>query len=397
MKIRYGSKKANLFDVSLMLLVFLSEISYVEVFSNMAYLNTIINILQLPLYAALIYIISAKRYSFKQLLVFTALGLILLIGYVQSGQAAFFKSLLLVLAAKNESYKKIMKYCRISTIVVICIAILTWPLVFSESNVFRRNGLALGFGHPNVTAQFMMVSIFLWIAEKGENLKRKDFLFVEAYGLIVYAITRSRTTTILIMALPVVVVIIRKAYSRKRRHFILDNLCKFSQLFLLLFTYITAATLEHSKILNALDLILANRIFLNYYGLKNYGISLFGQNVTLVDNSGTVYNNIRNAYNWSVTIDSGYMVALLKMGLLPTLIFCLGYYVVMKRAVKMSNYMVASIAIMLAIYSFTESRMLDIYFNFVYFYILADYCVPCVLHDENHQQEAYRLSSVNRT
>lgn len=392
MKIRYVRKKTSLFDVSLMLLVVLSEISYVEVFSNMAYLNTIINILQLPLYAALIYIISAKRYSFKQLLVFTALGLILLIGYVQSGQAAFFKSLLLVLAAKNESYKKIMKYCRISTIVVICIAILTWPLVFSESNAFRRNGLALGFGHPNVAAQFMMVSIFLWIAEKGEKLKRKDFLFVEAYGLIVYAITRSRTTTILIMALPVVVVIIRKAYSRKHRHFILDNLCKFSQLFLLLFTYITAATLEHSKILNALDLILANRIFLNYYGLKNYGISLFGQNVTLVDNSGTVYNNIRNAYNWSVTIDSGYMVALLTMGLLPTLIFCLGYYLVMKRAVKMSNYMVASIAIMLAIYSFTESRMLEIYYNFVYFYILADYCVPSVLHDENYQQEDYRLT-----
>lgn len=392
MKIRYVRKKTSLFDVSLMLLVVLSEISYVEVFSNMAYLNTIINILQLPLYAALIYIISAKRYSFKQLLVFTALGLILLIGYVQSGQAAFFKSLLLVLAAKNESYKKIMKYCRISTIVVICIAILTWPLVFSESNAFRRNGLALGFGHPNVAAQFMMVSIFLWFAEKGEKLKRKDFLFVEAYGLIVYAITRSRTTTILIMALPVVVVIIRKAYSRKHRHFILDNLCKFSQLFLLLFTYITAATLEHSKILNALDLILANRIFLNYYGLKNYGISLFGQNVTLVDNSGTVYNNIRNAYNWSVTIDSGYMVALLTMGLLPTLIFCLGYYLVMKRAVKMSNYMVASIAIMLAIYSFTESRMLEIYYNFVYFYILADYCVPSVLHDENYQQEDYRLT-----
>ena len=313
------------------------------------------------------------------------------------GKQLFFKSLLLVLAAKNESYKKIMKYCRISTIVVICIAILTWPLVFSESNVFRRNGLALGFGHPNVTAQFMMVSIFLWIAEKGENLKRKDFLLVEAYGLIVYAITRSRTTAILIMALPVVVVIIRKAFSRKRRHFILDNLCKFSQLFLLLFTYITAATLEHSKISNALDLILANRIFLNYYGLKNYGISLFGQNVTLVDNSGTVYNNIRNAYNWSVTVDSGYMVALLAMGLLPTLIFCLGYYLVMKRAVKMSNYMVASIAIMLAIYSFTESRMLEIYYNFVYFYILADYCVPFVLHDENYQKEAYRLSSVNRT
>lgn len=179
---------------------------------------------------------------------------------MQSGQAAFFRVYCWFWRLKNESYKKIMKYCRISTIVVICIAIITWPLVFSESNVFRRNSLSLGFGHPNVAAQFMMVSIFLWIAEKGENLKRKDFLFVEAYGLIVYAITRSRTTTILIMALPVVVVIIRKAYSRKRRHFILDNLCKFSQLFLPLVTYITVATLEHSKISNALDLILSNRI-----------------------------------------------------------------------------------------------------------------------------------------
>ena len=44
----------------------------------------------------------------------------------------------------------------------------------------------------------------------------------------------------------------------------------------------------------------------------------------------------------------------------------------MKKAIKHHNYMIVSIALLLAIYSFCESQMLEIYSSFVYFYLIAD-------------------------
>lgn len=96
---------------------------------------------------------------------------------------------------------------------------------------------------------------------------------------------------------------------------------------------------------------------MNYYVLNKFGIKLFGQNVTLRDNSGTIYNNIHGWYNWSVTCDCSYMTALLVMGLIPTIIVLIGYILLMKKAIKHHNYMIVSIALLLAIYSFCESQM----------------------------------------
>ena len=43
----------------------------------------------------------------------------------------------------------------------------------------------------------------------------------------------------------------------------------------------------------------------------------------------------------------------------------------MKKAIANKNYMIIALAILLAMYSFAETQMLEIYNNFVYFYILA--------------------------
>ena len=149
-------------------------------------------------------------------------------------------------------------------------------------------------------------------------------------------------------------------------------LMTYSQLLIMLFTYLSAKFLETSNILKTLDLVFTNRFFLNYYALNKFGIKLFGQNVTLSDNSGTIYNNIHGWYNWSVTCDSSYIVTLLVMGLIPTVIILVGYILLMKKAISRHNYMVMSVALLLAIYSFCESQMLEVYSSFVYFYLIAD-------------------------
>ena len=60
------------------------------------------------------------------------------------------------------------------------------------------------------------------------------------------------------------------------------------------------------------------------------------------------------------------------MGLIPTVIILVGYILLMKKAISRHNYMVMSVALLLAIYSFCESQMLEVYSSFVYFYLIAD-------------------------
>lgn len=365
-------RKTKLIYIILFLLVFMNKLTTIYVFSQMEFLGTVIEFVQVPMYGGLIYIIAQKKYSLKELMTFLVVGILLLIGYVVSGQAAYFKGFLLIIASKNIPYRKILNVCRKALTFVLGLGIFLFLIGISNSGISRRGASGLGFGHPNVTAQLIMIIILLWTSEKAGKLKPIHYIGIELGGLITFLLTDSKTSTIVILLIPLVMVFSEKIMSRTWYSKVPKFLMTYSQLLVILFTYLSARFLETSNMLKTLDLFFTNRLFLNYYVLNKFGIKLFGQNVTLRDNSGTIYNNIHGWYNWSVTCDCSYMVTLLVMGLIPTVIILIGYILLMKKAIKRHNYMIMSVALLLVIYSFCESQMLEVYSSFVYFYLIAD-------------------------
>lgn len=365
-------RKTKLIYIILFLLVFMNKLTTIYVFSQMEFLGTVIDFVQVPMYGGLIYIIVQKKYSLKELMTFLVVGILLLIGYVVSGQAAYFKGFLLIIASKNIPYRKILNVCRKALTFVLGLGIFLFLIGISNAEILRRGASGLGFGHPNVTAQLIMIIILLWASEKAGKLKLIHYIGIELGGLITFLLTDSKTSTIVILLIPLVMVFSEKIMSRTWYSKVPKFLVTYSQLLVTLFTYLSARFIETSNMLKMLDLVFTNRLFLNYYALNKFGIKLFGQNVTLRDNSGTIYNNIHGWYNWNVTCDSSYMVTLLVMGLIPTVIILIGYILLMKKAIKRHNYMIMSVALLLAIYSFCESQMLEVYSSFVYFYLIAD-------------------------
>lgn len=365
-------RKTKLIYIILFLLVFMNKLTTIYVFSQMEFLGTVIDFVQVPMYGGLIYIIVQKKYSLKELMAFLVIGILLLVGYVISGQAAYFKGFLLIIASKNIPYRRILNVCRKALTFVLGLGIFLFLTGISNSGISRRGASGLGFGHPNVIAQLIMIIILLWVSEKAGKLKPVHYIGIELGGLITFLLTDSKTSTIVILLIPLVMVVSEKIMSRTWYSKVPKFLMTYSQLLVMLFTYLSARFLETSNMLKTLDLVFTNRLFLNYYVLNKFGIKLFGQNVTLSDNSGTIYNNIHGWYNWSVTCDCSYMVTLLVMGLIPTVIILIGYILLMKKAIKRHNYMIMSVALLLAIYSFCESQMLEVYSSFVYFYLIAD-------------------------
>ena len=365
-------RKTKLIYIILFLLVFMNKLTTIYVFSQMDFLGTVIDFVQVPMYGGLIYIIAQKKYSLKELMAFLVVGILLLIGYIVSGQAAYFKGFLLVIASKNIPYRKILNVCRKALTFVLGLGVFLFVIGISNSGLSRRGVSGLGFGHPNVTAQLLMIIILLWVSEKAGKLKPIHYIGIELSGLITFLLTDSKTSTIVIFSIPFVMVFSEKIMSLTWYSKAPKFLMTYSQLLVMLFTYLSARFLETSSILKTLDLVITNRLFLHYYALNKFGIKLFGQNVTLSDNSGTIYNNIHGWYNWSVTCDCSYMATLLVMGFIPTVIILIGYILLMKKAIKRHNYMIMSVALLLAIYSFCESQMLEVYSSFVYFYLIAD-------------------------
>lgn len=373
LKIKYKRlKDVQLLYIILFFLVFSSRLTTIYFFSKINFWGEIINIMQIPMYGGLIYIVAQKKYSIKELFLFSIVGALLLLGYLVSGQAAYFRGFLLVIASKNVPYRKILNVCRKALTIVFGIGVVLYLAGISDAGISRRGASGLGFGHPNVVAQLMMIILLLWASEKAGMMKAIHYIGIELGGLLTLLLTGSRTSTIVICLIPLIMCYSEKVMRYIQRGKIFKFLVTYSQLIIMMFTYFAVKFIERSNLLKALDLVFASRLFLNYYVFNRFGVKLFGQNVVLQDNSGTVYNNIHGWYNWSITCDCSYMVTLLVMGLIPTIIVMIGYIMLMKKAIKRHNYMVVSIALLLAIYSFCESQMLEIYSSFVYFYLMAN-------------------------
>ena len=362
---------ATILEIALFLLVLINEIPRIYIFSDMNSLLKIFNLLQLPLYGIIVYCIITQKMEQKQFIMFVILAIILLFGYLKSGQAAFFRGLLLIFAFRNFPYKSILHCCRLAVSSVFFMSIVLWALGISDAGILRRGKIAVGYVHPNIAAQVIMIICMLYVAEKDEELKWYNYVIIEMIAIITFIITGSKNATIVLMVMPFVIQGIKMYLNKFVVGKIFKFLSEFSQSIIMFCTYLFTKILKNSLLLKKLDLIFTNRLFLNYYLVKHHQITLFGQVVELQDNSGTIYNDIQHVAGAIITCDCSYIFSLLVMGVIPTLVWMIGYIILMKKAIANKNYMIIALAILLAMYSFTETQMLEIYNNFVYFYILA--------------------------
>lgn len=359
--------KIGLFNLTLFFLIVVGELQKAYIFSNSEAYNIFANFMQLPLYGVLLCCILKRGYTSKQLLAFTAVGALLLFGYMKSGQAAYFRAFLLIVAAKDIPFKKIVRTCRYAITSTLVFIVLLWIFRISDSGVGRRGKLSFGYGHPNIVAQVVMIIMLLYLVEKGEKIKITDYIIFETVAVATILFTGSKTAVIVIAMAPILISFFKWYVTRKSK--IGNTIIECSQILLIAFTWWSAKMLPYSSFLKKLDLLFTNRIFLNYYQFNKYPLTLFGKNVDLHEPGG-VYNNIQNF--WAViTCDCTYTMSLIIMGIIPTALFAIAYICLMKKAIKEKEYTVISIAILLALYAFCESQLVEIYNNFIFFYIYA--------------------------
>ena len=365
-----GQRKICLFEGILFVLVILCQLPQTYVFSQMDGLDTIINLLQLVCYVGLVVVILENNLEVKRLLLIAGFALLFLIGYLKSGQAAYFRGVLLIVAAAKFPYKRIIRICKDATLGMFVLTVVLWILGISDSGIGRRGKVALGYVHPNIAAQIVVILVLLYCAEKGSEIRRKDYILIELAAAIIYLITDSKTAVMVLVIAPIVIEITKFFVRRQKKYRVVCGMLTLSQLFVVGFTYLSAILLPYSGFLKKLDLFLTTRLFLNYYLLKEFGMKLFGQNV-LSYFTGSVYNDIHDFYGAVITCDNTYALSLIVMGIIPTLLAVAGYFFIIRKALKNRDYMVIATAILLSLYAFCECQLTEIYKYFIYFYLFA--------------------------
>lgn len=216
---------------------------------------------------------------------------------------------------------------------------------FENFEVYRY---ALGFSHPNA-AMSLLLPIFSLLYYLYSKYKKIVIGIILIVGKIIFNLTFSRTTFLLII-LFVVLILIKDKYIKKLKFLFL------TEGFFIVFLMYYLPFYFRDTVLNKL---FSGRLWLFHYYLTNHKITLFG------------YSKIKEFYK-SYPLDNVYLVTLFENGIFGFILLIILIFIIMFILFKNRDYKAVRIFSIILIFGFMESSALFYNFNIVYF-IISDY------------------------
>lgn len=360
-------EKNNVVYLMILFITFLENVSRIYIFGQIDYFANIIDIITLLIYLILVIVICFGHYNKNELLLFLLIGILLCYNYYCSGQAGFLKSFLIIIACRNLDFKRICNSSKKGYIGVVLLALILYVTGLSTIESPKKRTLTLGFGHPNVTAQFMMLIFLLHASEHYNGLKKVRYGLYIIGGIVTFLITRSKTSSIVIISIPFVISLTKHLFDKPKFFKISKFVLTYNCMILFVFSYLSAKYLMSSGLLIKLNSFFTGRIWLNYWLINNRDITLFGQNITMTATG--IHNTLVDNWNVTITCDNSYITWLLRMGIVPSLFIIFCNILLIKKAIKNKEYGIIAINFLLTVYAFDEAHLMSITTFFMFYYL----------------------------
>ena len=351
----------------ILLLAFFENLTRIYVLGSIDIIANIIDLITIPVYLIFALSISTRKYSKNEIVLISILFLFLGYNYYCSKQAAFLKGFLILIACKNLEYKQMIRSVKLGLLAVLVLSVILYITGVSYKVSPKEWTLTLGFGHPNVAAQVIMLCFLLHAAEKFDNKHRTRYLLYVVGAIVTFLLTRSKTSSTIIIIIPFIINFTKYLFDKSKILKLSKFVITYNCLILFLFSYLSAKYLMSSGILIKLNSFFTGRIWLNWWLINNRNITLFGQNINMTETG--IHNTLVDNWNVTITCDNSYITWLLKMGILPSIFIIICNILLVKKAIKNRDYGVIAINFLLTIYAFDESHMVSIITFFTYFYL----------------------------
>lgn len=220
-------------------------------------------------------------------------------------------------------------------------------------------GHTMGTSHPNNFAAYVMTTLFLWLYMNRKRKSPAKLIGVDIIvGVIVFILTASRTSSIVILAFAVIYLLyeVMKKVNAER----LINLLKLA---------IVAVFAVSIYLMNSMgqvgsngilaDLTFATRFSSAYNIYQQYGIQPFGSDIEFVSSVVSAQTG-----KSSVILDSAYLNLLLYRGYIVTVLFAIAVVLLFRKIGKQREYILMIIAALFVVDGLMEQNVFMIYCNF---------------------------------
>ena len=359
--IGHRRKAISLYGLCIGILVFLFcfEHSYI-ISSNSSMYNLLSNSEWIIYFVLVGLIIIERKYSKKQLMIIALGGVLLCIVYIQSGYAAPLKMLIVIMASRKRRFDDIASIIFYSYVSAILLTIVLYLLGISDSGVQRRGYSALGFISANVIGGYILVCYLIWMYKKKN--RKKTWMITVTLALLVYFIINNRSVVFLILITPLCLRYFKYLVQSNKDNKWWKKIVIWLPVICIFSCIITAEMYPANALIQKLDMIFNQRIYLNYRNITLYGVKVFGQHV-LWGTGQTFYNSVTRTYSDYNTVDNSYVCLLIQMGAITTAAYVLLYARVAKKMFKEKNAEMLCFIVILALYGMTESSIIDVFIN----------------------------------
>lgn len=320
-----------------------------------------IKLLRMGSYLICILIILYHAYRRNKIVIAATGAFIVLLTCITSSNTVMIWCLLFIVAAIDIDSKMIIQVSAVVQGIMLLGTIALSQVGIIEDHIFSATTRArhgLGFDWATTAAIIYFFFMLQYIYLRREKMKWFEFLILEAVNYILYHLTDSRmaflagTLSILLFA---IVTLAKSRWKISQR---------LGYLFCILPVVISVFAIllhvfynENNALFVKLNSLLSDRLQLGFNAVQTYGITLWGQQITW---GGFDVNESTVGYNY---VDCSYMQLLLEFGIVFLILVLAIYTYMIYRAIKVKDYYLVWICVLILIFSITEPRLMNFTFN----------------------------------
>ncbi|SUT90650.1 Lipid A core - O-antigen ligase and related enzymes [[Actinobacillus] rossii] len=328
----------------------------------------------------LLKIILIDSFSYKELIVYFSLALLICVISLKSGDQQLITLIALILGAKNVNFKYVLISFLISIIFLLVFTYISTlidiipNLQYSrirDGELKVRN--SFGTSYPTVFAAYLqsIVIVYAYLMKPNKLINHVLLLllaFVCSYLVLTFADARMSGYSIFLFLLIYYFCIcfFRKIYKHK----LIILLISLTYLlgFIMIF-YLSYGYSPENEIFVQINKALSGRLALGYKAFQEYSIPFLGQKVEFIGLGGAV-QEMSEDYNY---VDSSYLQFMMKYGIVFTTISIASFIKLTYKRLKLNDYRFIAVIFMLSFSSMIEDRLLDISINVYWILMLAYY------------------------
>lgn len=271
-----------------------------------------------------------QKYTRKKVCVYAILAMLSGISVVLTGNYGFLISIITCMAVCQTDLKRVIRFIYQYELLFLCghTALSILNLIFRNGTIYHvlRNEIRFSFGlvHPNTLALYSFNLICMWMWLNYESMTKKKVYQLFGVSLLIYFLTKTRTTFILTLMLVGLFYMTKGKKTRGSVPFIAQIAVPVGYIGSMLLVQLY---LRGNSIAYLADKFLTGRVKLGAYASYHMDVTLLGQGIEHLQNIHWDSVWMLNAF----TFDNLYTCLVYNQGLIWIVVFSITFYMLAKR------------------------------------------------------------------